>query len=98
MSDVSSRNPDPRGPPREYAKRKPVTVLGFFEDEHATAASLMDSHERRELAMQCFARYVAERALRPVEYIEQDWTAEEFSRGCYGGRMGAGVWTRYRRR
>jgi len=58
----------------------------------------MDSHERRELALQCFARYFAERALHPVEYIEQDWTAEEFSRGCYGGRMGTGVRTRYRRR
>ena len=21
--------------------------------------------------------------------------AEEYSRGCYGGRMGTGVWTRY---
>jgi hypothetical protein len=42
-----------------------------------------------------FAKYFGERALHPVEYVEQDWTAEEFSRGCYGGRMGTDVWTRY---
>jgi len=70
-------------------------LLGFFEGEHATEASLMDADERRELALQCFAKYFGERALHPVEYVEQDWTAEEFSRGCYGGRMGTGVWTRY---
>ena len=27
--------------------------------------------------------------------MEQDWTAEEFTRGCYGGRLGAGAWTQY---
>jgi monoamine oxidase len=70
-------------------------LLGFFEGEHATAAGLMDAVERRALALGCFATYFGERALHPGEYVEQDWTAEEFSRGCYGGRMGTGVWTRY---
>ena len=70
-------------------------LLGFLEGGHATTASLMDARERRELVLQCFAKYFGERALRPVEYIELDWTADEYSRGCYGGRMGTGVWTRY---
>lgn len=70
-------------------------LLGFFEGEHATEASLMHAGERRTLALSCFAKYFGERALHPAEYVEQDWTAEEFSRGCYGGRMGTGVWTRY---
>ena len=70
-------------------------LLGFFEGEHATEAGLMDADERRALALGCFAKYFGERALHPGEYVEQDWTAEEFSRGCYGGRMGTGVWTRY---
>jgi monoamine oxidase len=72
-------------------------LLGFLEGEHATAASLMCARERRELALQCIAKFFGERALAPVEYIELDWTAEEYSRGCYGGRMGTGVWTRYAR-
>ena len=75
--------------------RRCGVLLGFFEGEHATAAGLMDAVERRALALGCFATYFGERALHPGEYVEQDWTAEEFSRGCYGGRMGTGVWTRY---
>lgn len=70
-------------------------LLGFFEGEHATEASLMHAGERRTLALSCFAKYFGERALHPAEYLEQDWTAEEFSCGCYGGRRGTGVWTRY---
>ncbi|UGS38932.1 flavin monoamine oxidase family protein [Capillimicrobium parvum] len=70
-------------------------LLGFLEGEHATAASLMEAGDRRELVLGCFAKHVGERALAPIEYVEQDWTAEEWSRGCYGGRMGTGVWTRY---
>ena len=75
--------------------RRCGVLLGFFEGEHATAAGLMHAVERRALALGCFATYFGERALHPGEYVEQDWTAEEFSRGCYGGRMGTGVWTRY---
>jgi len=70
-------------------------LLGFLEGEHGTAASLMDADERRAMVLQCFAKYFGERALRPAEYIEQNWAEEEFSRGCYGGRMGTGVWTCY---
>lgn len=70
-------------------------LLGFFEGRHATLASLLGADERRALALRAFAKHFGERALAPLEYVEQDWTAEEFSRGCYGGRMGTGVWTRY---
>ena len=70
-------------------------LLGFLEGEQATVASLMDADERRQLVLQSFAKHFGKHALHPAEYIEQDWTAEEFSRGCYGGRMGTGVWTRY---
>jgi monoamine oxidase len=70
-------------------------LLGFLEGEHATTSSLMDAGERREMVLQSSGKYFGPRALEPVEYIERDWSAEEYSRGCYGGRMGTGVWTRY---
>jgi monoamine oxidase len=35
------------------------------------------------------------RSLPAFDYLEKDWSAEEFTRGCYGGRLGAGVWTQY---
>jgi monoamine oxidase len=28
-----------------------------------------------------------------VQYLDRDWATEEYSRGCYGGRFGTGVWT-----
>ena len=27
--------------------------------------------------------------------MEKDWTAEEFTRGCYGAHLAPGVWTSY---
>ena len=34
-------------------------------------------------------------ARRPEQYIERDWMAEEFTRGCYGAHFAPGVWTSY---
>ena len=42
--------------------------------------------------MACFVRYFGPRAAHPVEYLERDWMAEEFSRGCYGAHFTPGVW------
>jgi monoamine oxidase len=70
-------------------------LLGFFEADNATDAAALSPAERKQLALSCFADFFGPRALEPVEYVELDWAAEEFSRGCYGGRFGAGAWTRY---
>ena len=42
-------------------------------------------------------KYFGPEAAKPFDYVEMDWCAEEFSRGCYGGRLGCGVWTQYGR-
>ncbi|MBN7561254.1 amine oxidase, partial [Mycobacteroides abscessus subsp. abscessus] len=33
-------------------------------------------------------KYFGPQAAKPFDIVEQDWTAEEFTRGCYGGRLG----------
>ena len=43
----------------------------------------------------CFARYFGARAAQPVDYVEKDWMAEEFTRGCYGAHFTPGGWTGY---
>ena len=53
--------------------------------------------EREKLAVDCLVRYFGPQAAEPLEYVEKDWSADEYSRGCYGGRLGAGVWTQYGR-
>ena len=40
----------------------------------------------------CFVRYFGPKAANPVEYIERDWMAKEFSRGCHGAHFTPGVW------
>jgi monoamine oxidase len=70
-------------------------LVGFLEGAHARTASLMSTEERRELAIAALVKYFGPKAAHPFDVVEQDWTAEEFTRGCYGGRLGAGVWTQY---
>jgi monoamine oxidase len=70
-------------------------LVGFFEGAHARMASRLSPPDRQALAVECLVRYFGPAAKGLVEYAEKDWTAEEYSRGCYGGRLGAGVWTQY---
>jgi monoamine oxidase len=70
-------------------------LVGFLEGRHARAAGKLPPEERRERLLSQFAKFFGPRAAEPKEYVERDWAAEEWSRGCYGGRFGTGVWTGY---
>jgi monoamine oxidase len=70
-------------------------LLGFLEGRHARRAGKLPPKERKELILSVFAKFFGPRAADPEEYVERDWAAEEWSRGCYGGRFGPGVWTGY---
>ena len=73
----------------------PGVLMGFLEADHARRAARMDPESRREMVLASFAEYFGPRAARPVDYVECDWTEEEWTRGCYGGHMPPGVLTRY---
>jgi monoamine oxidase len=70
-------------------------LVGFLEGSHARVAAEMTVAERRELVVGALVKYLGPAAAEPFDVVELDWSAEEFSRGCYGGRLGAGVWTQY---
>ncbi len=70
-------------------------LLGFVEGAHARRAGMLPPYKRRGLILSVFAKFFGPRAAEPDEYVERDWAAEEWSRGCYGGRFGTGVWTGY---
>jgi Flavin containing amine oxidoreductase len=72
-------------------------LLGFLEGRQARRAAKLSPEERRDLVLSVFAKFFGPRAADPDEYVEKDWAAEEWSRGCYGGRFGTGVWTGYGR-
>jgi len=72
-------------------------LVGFFEASHARQAAELSADERRGLAVDCLTKFFGRRARRLNEYVERDWAAEPYTRGCYGGRLGTGVWTQYGR-
>ncbi|MET9326898.1 flavin monoamine oxidase family protein [Tsukamurella sp. NPDC003166] len=70
-------------------------LVGFLEGAHARTAARLSAAERRELVLGALVTYFGPEAATPFDYLEMDWCAEEFTRGCYGGRLGSGVWTQY---
>jgi monoamine oxidase len=70
-------------------------IAGFAEGIHARRLTTLSPAERRTIVLECLVKYFGPEAANPLEYLEKDWSAEEFSGGCYGGRLGTGVWTAY---
>ena len=73
----------------------PGILVGFMEGDDARRFGRLTEAERRDAATACMARYFGPRAATPIEYVERDWAAEEFSRGCYGAHFAPGVWTSF---
>ncbi|MGA2211532.1 MAG: flavin monoamine oxidase family protein [Acidimicrobiales bacterium] len=73
----------------------PGILLGFMEANDGRVWARRSSVERRAAAIDCFERYFGPKARNVTEYVERDWMAEEFSRGCYGAHFTPGVWTAY---
>ena len=70
-------------------------LLGFLEANAGRRAALLSPEARRALVLADFAVHFGPRAAAPREYIEHDWAADEWSRGCYGGRLTPNAWTQY---
>lgn len=68
-------------------------LLGFVEGGDARRWQRLEEAERRDAVIDCFVRYFGPEAADPIAYVEKDWSAEEFSRGCYGAHFAPGVWT-----
>lgn len=73
----------------------PGVLMGFMEANDGRRCARATPEERRDAAVACFVRYFGPKAAHPIEYLERDWMAEEFSRGCYGAHLTPGVWTAY---
>lgn len=70
-------------------------LLGFLEGGHARRWARRTAAERRAAFVECAERYFGPEARDPVEYLEKDWSAEPYTRGCYGAHFAPGVWTSY---
>jgi monoamine oxidase len=73
----------------------PGVLLGFLEGNQARAFGGVPAGERREAVVSCFARFFGERAAEPLDYVEKDWSADEWTRGCYGAFMPPNTWSAF---
>jgi monoamine oxidase len=74
---------------------RPGVLLGFTEGDDARRMSRLTPAERREAVLACFVRAFGPRAAEPREYLERDWAAETYTRGCYGAHFTPGTWTTF---
>ncbi|MDP1776665.1 MAG: FAD-dependent oxidoreductase, partial [Moraxellaceae bacterium] len=70
-------------------------LMGFIEADQARHWGAQSASDRQAEVLSCFAEYFGELALGPIEYVDKDWRAQSWVRGCYAALMGPGVWTKH---
>ncbi|MFM9127582.1 MAG: flavin monoamine oxidase family protein, partial [Solirubrobacterales bacterium] len=75
---------------------KPGVLVTFLAGEAAETAARMNPADRRAAVLEGMARYLGGEALNPVDYVEVDWSEQEWTRGAYGTSYGTGGLTRFR--
>lgn len=82
-----------------YDNSPPSATAGvlttFLAGENAERAGRLSAADRRAAVLEGMAKYVGPRALDPVDFIETDWSAQEWTRGAYGTSFGVGGLTRF---
>lgn len=68
-------------------------ITGFFEGAQGIAAEAMGEAGRREHVVDTLTRALGPRAASPRAYVDRSWSAEEWTRGCYGSHLPPGAWT-----
>jgi monoamine oxidase len=73
-------------------------VAGYAAGPRARALSVLDETERRDVFVRTLTRRLGPAAASPVEVLELNWAAEQWTRGCSMGHFPTGVLTQYGRR
>ena len=73
----------------------PGVLLGFVTAAEARRLARAGPVQRRAEVLASFGRYFGPRAARADDYIEHDWTADPWTRGCYGAHFPPGTWTQF---
>jgi len=68
-------------------------LLGFVGGPEVGELELIGEEARRAAVLSCLARLYGPRAERPLDYVEREWSAEEWSRGGPTSNFGPGGWT-----
>ncbi len=66
-------------------------LVGFMLGKDAKQYSGKGMKARRDAAVESFTRLFGPQAASPIDYLDHDWPAERWSRGCYSAVLGPGV-------
>lgn len=77
------------------AGRSAGLLMGFIAGPAADHWGAAPAAERRAAVLRSFAEFFGPQALSPIDYVDRDWGAQEWTRGCYAALMGPGTWTSY---
>ncbi len=70
-------------------------LVGFFDADAAVEYSAMGDNARRSAVVDAATTFFGMEAQQPIDYLDQDWLSEKWSRGCYVAHMAPGVMTTY---
>lgn len=73
----------------------PGVLSAFVTGSAARKLTQLPKPDRRAAVLEGMARTLGPQAARPVDYVEQNWLDEEFTRGCYHGFAPPNVYTSY---
>jgi len=73
----------------------PGLITGFFEGPAAVDAGVRTAADRCAVVVDVLTRTLGPRADDVLGYVDRDWSAEPFTRGCYGAHLPPGAWTVY---
>ena len=68
-------------------------LLGFVGGPEAGEMQGMDAGERRDAVLSCFSQLFGPEAEQPLDYVEREWSAQEWSGGGPTSNFGPGGWT-----
>ncbi|MFZ0141106.1 MAG: FAD-dependent oxidoreductase, partial [Aeromicrobium sp.] len=71
----------------------PGVLVAFIEAADAIRLSAVTPEERQGEVLDVLAHYVGDDARHPMAFVERDWSAEPWTRGCYGAHLPPGAWT-----
>jgi monoamine oxidase len=71
----------------------PGIISGFFEGPHATEGARQGDKWRRDTVVALLTEALGPEAASPSHYVDLDWSAEPYTRGCYGAHLPTGAWT-----
>ena len=74
---------------------EPGVLVSFLPGERCEEAERMNADERRAVVLDGFAAFFGDEARNAVDYIEVDWSAEEWTRGAYSATFEVGGLTRF---